>query len=258
MLKFNYFKLSRYAVNTNIVQLKLLGLCWGKEVITEFERVLDEIEKTQENIQVLIITGNKHFCTGADLSDPFIKTKEGGKWMNEKMTTNLNRFCLLPIISYAAIDTLAVGGGAEFASSTDFRVMKHNAYIQFVHSRFGIVPGWGAYTKLVNIVGLQVAKSILYDAEKLDAEYCKSIYLADHVVENPELYLVEKYSKTKDLNLVPFESAAPNVEKGYIKGLKSLQYHNRDEQLVFQELWMSPYHELKISPYNKKIKKQES
>ena len=258
-MAFNFFKLSRYlanlcryVANPNIIQLKLLKLCWGKDVITEFEKVLDVITQNEKSIQVMILAENKHFCTGADLSDLFIKSKEGGKWMNDNMTKHLNRLNTLPIITYSAVDTLAVGGGAELACSTDFRVLKPDAYIQFVHTNFGILPGWGGFEKLIRIVGWQKAKRILYEANKLDSGYCKSVNLADFVVDNPELFLIDKYANSNNTDVIPFSPDASIIEKGHIKGFKSVQSDLTCEPRVFKELWMSPYHESRLKLFKKK------
>eukprot|EP00835_Amoeboradix_gromovi_P001869 NODE_95_length_21460_cov_0.300220.p8 type:complete len:257 gc:universal NODE_95_length_21460_cov_0.300220:6744-5974(-) len=255
---FKFFKLSRYLDNLNVVQLKLLKPNWGKELITEFEKVLCTIAENEKSIKVIILSGTKNFCTGADLTDKFIKSKEGGIWMNERMTKYLEVLYNLPIISYAAINTLAIGGGAEMACSTDFRVLHKDAYIQFVHSKFGIIPGWGGYEKLSKIVGWQQAKSIIYAANKLDSEVCKSLGIADYISQNehPEQFILQQYVELHDtvanpLNLVPFDTMAPEIEKGYIKGIKTVQSGKKRENDVFTDLWMSPYHISKLQKYNK-------
>jgi len=44
-----------------------------------------------------------------------------------------------------------MGGGAELATSTDFRVMSTKAKIQFVQSRMGVSCGWGGTSRLVKV-----------------------------------------------------------------------------------------------------------
>jgi len=51
----------------------------------------------------------------------------------------------------AALGGPAMGGGAELATSTDFRVMSTKAKIQFVQSRMGVSCGWGGTSRLVKV-----------------------------------------------------------------------------------------------------------
>jgi hypothetical protein len=44
-----------------------------------------------------------------------------------------------------------MGGGAELATSTDFRVMSTKGKIQFVQSRMGVSCGWGGTSRLVKV-----------------------------------------------------------------------------------------------------------
>jgi enoyl-CoA hydratase/carnithine racemase len=44
-----------------------------------------------------------------------------------------------------------MGGGAELATSTDFRVMSPRAKMQFVQSRMGVSCGWGGTSRLVKV-----------------------------------------------------------------------------------------------------------
>jgi enoyl-CoA hydratase/carnithine racemase len=56
-----------------------------------------------------------------------------------------------PLITVAALGGPAMGGGAELATSTDFRVMSTKAKIQFVQSRMGVSCGWGGTSRLVKV-----------------------------------------------------------------------------------------------------------
>ena len=46
---------------------------------------------------------------------------------------NQLRLRALPLISIAAIEGGAIGGGAELSTACDFRVVSPRAHIQFVH-----------------------------------------------------------------------------------------------------------------------------
>jgi enoyl-CoA hydratase/carnithine racemase len=96
------------------------------------------------------------------------------------MSAVLDGLLDLPAISVAAIGGLAVGGGAELAVSTDFRVASDAARIHFVHARLGIAPGWGGAGRLVRLVGRRVALRLLSSASPLAPGEAAEIGLVDH------------------------------------------------------------------------------
>jgi ethylmalonyl-CoA/methylmalonyl-CoA decarboxylase len=137
--------------------------------------------ETWEDGRVLLLSGEGgHFCSGADLSTVrlAIDTPERGALMSQLMTDTLNRMRNLPLLSIAAIDGAAVGGGAELCTATDLRVVSLNATIQFVHTRLGAAPGWGGAARLAQDVGRSSALKLLLLAEKLDADAIMRLGLA--------------------------------------------------------------------------------
>lgn len=56
-----------------------------------------------------------------------------------------------PLITVATLGGPAMGGGAELATTTDFRVMSTNAKIHFVQTRMGVSCGWGGTSRLVKV-----------------------------------------------------------------------------------------------------------
>lgn len=129
--------------------------------------------ETWQDGRVLLLSGEGgHFCSGADLNTvrQAIDTPERGALMSKLMTDTLNRLRNLPLLSIAAIDGAAVGGGAELCTAADLRVVSLHATIQFVHTRLGAAPGWGGAARLAQEVGRSSALKLLLLSEKLDAD----------------------------------------------------------------------------------------
>ena len=125
------------------------------------------------------------FCAGGHLGDVTeVLTQPGmGRQMARAMSAVLDALGALPAVSITAVEGAAIGGGAEIAISTDFRVFGSGASLHFVHTRLGVVPGWGGGGRLVDLVGRRVALRLLCDAASIDASECARLGLADEVVD---------------------------------------------------------------------------
>mmetsp|Transcript_22411 Transcript_22411/g.68284 ORF Transcript_22411/g.68284 Transcript_22411/m.68284 type:complete len:275 (+) Transcript_22411:160-984(+) len=149
-------------------------------MMVQLDEAVRSLESWHEG-RVLLLSGEGgHFCSGADLGTvrQAIDTPERGALMSRFMTEVLDRLRNLPLLTVAAIDGAAVGGGAELCTAADIRVVSSNARIKFVHTRLGAAPGWGGAARLVQEVGRATALRLLLHSETIDAENAVSIGLA--------------------------------------------------------------------------------
>ncbi|EWM21937.1 enoyl- hydratase domain-containing protein 1 [Nannochloropsis gaditana] len=143
-----------------------------------------ENNKFKDCCALILSSEGTSFCAGADFHlASSIATPEEGVLMAELMTDTLTRLRRAPLISVAAIGGPAMGGGAELATSTDFRVMSPRAKMQFVQSRMGVSCGWGGTSRLVKLVGRQKTLHVLGTALPLDARTAKGMGLVDVVCD---------------------------------------------------------------------------
>lgn len=94
-------------------------------------------------------------------------TPQAGSEMAALMVSTLTRFMRLPIISIAAIEKAAIGGGAEMTTFCDHRCITDQAKIQFVQTQMGVVTGWGGASRLLNLVSRSQALRLLGSAEPI-------------------------------------------------------------------------------------------
>lgn len=155
-------------------------------------RLEDPLVHSSLNTVILKGTGG-WFCAGADLrvAQKQLMSNEAGTAMGALMIDTLTRFRRLPLVSFAIIEGGAYGGGAELATSCDYRLVDAKAVIQFVQARMGVSPGWGGGARLHKLVGRQHALRLLCTATKTSPEDAVRLGLAD-LVFDAESELVEK------------------------------------------------------------------
>lgn len=84
-----------------------------------------------------------------------------------------------PVI--AAMNGHALGGGAELALACDLRILRQGATFGFPETNLGIFPGAGGSQRLPRLVGPHVAKRMIVDAARLDADQALAAGLVDIV-----------------------------------------------------------------------------
>lgn len=91
-----------------------------------------------------------------------------------------------PWPTVAAVDGPALGGGCELALACDLRIGSHRARFGQPEPGLGIIAGAGANWRLPQVVGLPLARRMLYTGEVLDAEAAERAGLLDavHPVED--------------------------------------------------------------------------
>ena len=123
--------------------------------------------------RVLVLSGKgRGFCAGADLSGalpPKIGEAPGGPTfleLGEKMESVLNT---LPKPVIAAVNGICCGGGIELALMSDFILAADTARIGDAHANFGAMPGGGATARLPRVVGLNMARYMMFTGDLFPA-----------------------------------------------------------------------------------------
>eukprot|EP00977_Amphora_coffeiformis_P023831 scaffold14482_cov157-Amphora_coffeaeformis.AAC.6 len=238
-------ELSKLGSSTAIITLKnpaSRNALTGK-MMAELADVVDQLETNpdfQRSLSSVIVRGDGgFFCAGADIriAADHLLSKEGGKAMSTLMIDSLTRLRHLPYVTVAAIEGGAVGGGAELATATDYRVLDESASIRFVQALMGVSPGWGGATRLVRLVGRGRALELLGTASACTARTCQEIGLVTQTlpVEEMDQWLVTK--------LEGFVHAHPQVlhaAKQVVAGCEDLPTFEEaiaNEHDVFLTLW---------------------
>jgi len=129
-------------------------------------------------------TGDKAFCSGADIKDTLPYMKDHSEWL-WPTTPKYGLDSWKPLI--AAINGVALGGGLEIALACDIRIASENARLGTPEVTLGLMPGWGATQKLPRVIPWAKAAEILFTGKPVDAQEAYRIGLVNKVVSQEEL-----------------------------------------------------------------------
>jgi enoyl-CoA hydratase/carnithine racemase len=137
-------------------------------------------------ILVLHSTTPGMFVSGADIGELLARDAD-----DAFMGINVRLFERLEAHRWptiAVVDGPALGGGCELAMACDLRIASPRARFAQPELNLGILAGAGANWRLAQLVGLPLARRMLYLGETLDAEAALAAGLVDAVHE-PEALL---------------------------------------------------------------------
>ncbi|XP_054425914.1 ethylmalonyl-CoA decarboxylase isoform X2 [Pteronotus mesoamericanus] len=150
------------------------------------EKVI-ELENWTEGKGLIVCGAKNTFCSGSDLNAvKALGTPEDGVALCMFMQNTLTRLKRLPLISVALVQGWALGGGAEFITACDFRLMTTESEIRFVHKEMGIIPSWGGATRLAEIIGHRQALKVLSGALKIDSKQALNLGMVDEVLQSSD------------------------------------------------------------------------
>jgi E-phenylitaconyl-CoA hydratase len=141
-------------------------------------------------IRAVVLTGSgeKAFCTGADLK----KTMPPKESFAELTFGRVESDHLLagmeidkPIV--CAINGMAMGGGLEIAMACDVRLASSTAKFALPEVRIGSMPGAGGTQNLTRLVGLSNAMLLLLTGDRIGADEALRIGLVSRVLAPGEL-----------------------------------------------------------------------
>ncbi len=163
------------------------------------------LDVPSEARSVVIIGSGRAFCAGADLnllSRPALNENRVFLQVLNEMLLAV-RLCSVPVV--AALNGLAVGGGAELAGQADFRIFGRSARIQYPDVAIGSTPA--TVQRLVRCVGEARARRMVLLGEWLTAEEALSCGYAHDLVDDADV-MSRALALAADLALLPPMSIA--------------------------------------------------
>uniref|UniRef100_A0A8C5R7Z2 Enoyl-CoA hydratase domain containing 2 n=1 Tax=Leptobrachium leishanense TaxID=445787 RepID=A0A8C5R7Z2_9ANUR len=159
----------------------------GRLFVTEFFHTVD-ILRHDSSVRVVVVRSAIQgvFCAGADL-------KERAKMDNNEASLFVNRLRglmseieSLPMPTIAAVDGYALGGGLELAMACDLRIAASSAKLGLIETTRGLLPGAGGSQRLPRLVGMGIAKELIYTGRQIDGAQAQIIGLVNDAVTQNE------------------------------------------------------------------------
>ena len=157
------------------------------EVLADLKAAFEGIDQNAVRCVVLTGAGDKSFVAGADIGSMSTMTKAEGEAFGKLGNDIFLMIEGFPLPVIAAVNGFALGGGCELAMSCDIRICSDNAMFGQPEVGLGITPGFGGTQRLARLVGMGMAKQLLYTARNIDAAEALRIGLVNAVVPQAEL-----------------------------------------------------------------------
>ncbi len=184
----------------------------GASVNSLTSAVFDELRAAVQQLRaasgikgLLLRSAKSNFIVGADIPElarrSTADSAELAPWM-AAVHALLCEFETLPLVSVAAINGLALGGGFEMALAADFRVLASDGKVGLPEVSLGLFPGWGGTVRLSRLIGVEASLNWMISGRPQNAQSALAQGAVDAVADPDQLH-------ARALELLRQQIAAP-------------------------------------------------
>jgi len=128
------------------------------------------------------------FSAGADIKAFTAMDEAGGRELLDSGHALLREFGTEDVVTIAAVNSLAFGGGCEFAMACDVRIAAEAAVFGQPEVKLGIIPGFGGTQRLPRLVGENKALEMNLVGDAVLSEEALELGLVNRLVPDHELF----------------------------------------------------------------------
>lgn len=216
----------------------------SRAVLARLREVFEAHRDEELSLALLTGAGERSFAAGGDLRDlEQVRTPGQARELFDLGNGALQAIRSFPVPVVAALNGVALGGGAELAAACDVRIAAAHARIGFVQGTLNIPTAWGGGSDLVAILGPARGLELLCSACVLSASEAHGMGLVEAVAADGEPFaaFVERF-------LGPWRKQRPQVMRAFKwqaaadkLGMSRAQTVARDRDL-FAHAWCHAEH----------------
>lgn len=191
----------------------------GRAQVHAWDRLAEQLEASE--VQALITFSRRRSARGAPLFIAGANVTERAGWTPEEVAAHvrtqrrvLARVRRLPLLHVAVVHGAALGWGAEYLITCDYRIATPEATVGLPETGLGILPGAGGSSELWALIGLPQALRLGMTGEVLGAEEACRIGLVQEVVPDVDAglararALAERVARRSPTAVAAFKAAA--------------------------------------------------
>jgi enoyl-CoA hydratase len=155
------------------------------------EQALETLPRS--GVRVLVVTGegDKSFCAGTDLAEIRDMPREARLAKNRMARELFFALSRSPLISVAAMNGLAYGGGLELAMACTFRLARPHVRVSLPEIKLGLLPAYAGTQFLPSLVGRDRALEMMITGRPVGAEEALAMGLLTRIVSSDAPLLEE-------------------------------------------------------------------
>jgi enoyl-CoA hydratase/3-hydroxyacyl-CoA dehydrogenase len=160
------------------------------QVVEDLRKVWEKIKSpTHPDVRALVIASSNPFlyCAGADVKAFTTMDETSGAALIDGAHALFKELGEDGVVTIAAVNGLAFGGGCELAMACDVRIAARSAIFGQPEIKLGIIPGFGGTQRLPRLVGENKALEMNLVGDPILAEEAFELGLVNRVVDDHEL-----------------------------------------------------------------------
>jgi enoyl-CoA hydratase/3-hydroxyacyl-CoA dehydrogenase len=158
------------------------------EVVEALRGAWDTVTSAGQVRAVIFTSANPMlFCAGADIKAFTAMDERAGRQLAGDMHALLREMERSALVTIAAVNGLAFGGGCELAMACDFRIAAESASFGQPEINLGIIPGFGGTQRLPRLIGEARALEMNLTGDPVGALQAGEWGLATRVVGDHQL-----------------------------------------------------------------------
>jgi len=157
------------------------------QVVQDLQKVWAQAKSSGARVVIFASSNPMLFCAGADIKAFTTMDEASGAALINGAHDLFREFGSGEIVTIAAVNGLAFGGGCELAMACDVRIAARSALFGQPEIKLGIIPGFGGTQRLPRLVGTNKALEMNLVGDPVLADEAYELGLVNRLVEDHEL-----------------------------------------------------------------------